>query len=75
MANCAPVLSINLRIGNVDPMIETATVAVATFFATIGPLDVAAMYAALTATGALFLLFYAPCADPASVSWPNRGSG
>lgn len=28
--------------------IETATVAFATFFATIGPLDVAAMYAALT---------------------------
>lgn len=32
-------------------MIETATVALATFFATIGPLDVAAMFAALTATG------------------------
>lgn len=31
-------------------MIETATVAIATFFATIGPLDVAAMYAALTAS-------------------------
>ena len=29
-------------------MIETATVAFATFFATIGPLDVAAMFAALT---------------------------
>jgi multiple antibiotic resistance protein len=29
-------------------IIETATVAFATFFATIGPLDVAAMYAALT---------------------------
>ena len=34
-----------------DPVIiETATVAMATFFATIGPLDVAAVYAALTAT-------------------------
>lgn len=31
-------------------MIETATVALATFFATIGPLDVAAVYAGLTAT-------------------------
>ena len=31
-------------------MIETAGVAMATFFATIGPLDVAAMFAALTAT-------------------------
>lgn len=29
-------------------MLETATVALATFFATIGPLDVAAVYAALT---------------------------
>jgi len=35
-------------------MLETATVALATFFATIGPLDVAAMFAVLTAreTGA-----------------------
>lgn len=34
-----------------DPLItETATVALATFFATIGPLDVAAVYAGLTAT-------------------------
>ena len=34
-----------------DPAIlETATVAMATFFATIGPLDVAAVYAGLTAT-------------------------
>ena len=34
-----------------DPVIiETATVAMATFFATIGPLDVAAVYAGLTAT-------------------------
>ena len=34
-----------------DPVIiETATVAMAAFFATIGPLDVAAVYAALTAT-------------------------
>ena len=34
-----------------DPaIIETATVAMATFFATIGPLDVAAVYAGLTAT-------------------------
>jgi multiple antibiotic resistance protein len=32
-------------------MTETAGVALATFFATIGPLDVAAMFAALTATG------------------------
>lgn len=32
-------------------MIETASVALATFFATIGPVDVAAMFAALTATG------------------------
>lgn len=32
-------------------MIETAGVALATFFATIGPLDVAAMFAALTAAG------------------------
>jgi len=31
-------------------MLETATVALATFFATIGPLDVAAVYAGLTAT-------------------------
>lgn len=31
-------------------MIETATVALATFFATIGPLDVAAVFAALTAS-------------------------
>lgn len=31
-------------------LIETATVALATFFATIGPLDVAAVYAGLTAT-------------------------
>ena len=31
-------------------MLETATVALATFFATIGPPDVAAMYAALTAS-------------------------
>lgn len=31
-------------------MIETATVALAAFFATIGPLDVAAVYAGLTAT-------------------------
>lgn len=31
-------------------IIETATVAMATFFATIGPLDVAAVYAGLTAT-------------------------
>jgi multiple antibiotic resistance protein len=31
-------------------MIETAGVALATFFATIGPLDVAAMYAALTSS-------------------------
>lgn len=31
-------------------IIETATVALATFFATIGPLDVAAVYAGLTAT-------------------------
>lgn len=31
-------------------MIETASVALATFFATIGPLDVAAVYAGLTAT-------------------------
>ena len=30
-------------------MLETASVALATFFATIGPLDVAAMFAALTA--------------------------
>jgi multiple antibiotic resistance protein len=30
-------------------MIETALVAFATFFATIGPVDVAALYAALTA--------------------------
>lgn len=30
-------------------MIETASVALATFFATIGPLDIAAMFAALTA--------------------------
>ena len=30
--------------------IETATVALATFFATIGPLDIAAVYAGLTAT-------------------------
>lgn len=30
-------------------MLETATVALATFFATIGPLDVAAVFAALTA--------------------------
>ena len=30
-------------------MLETATVALATFFATIGPLDVAAMFAVLTA--------------------------
>lgn len=34
-----------------DPLIiETATVSLATFFATIGPLDVAAVYAGLTAT-------------------------
>lgn len=32
-------------------MIATATVALATFFATIGPVDVAAMFAALTAHG------------------------
>ncbi len=32
-------------------MIETAGVALATFFATIGPLDAAAMFAALTAGG------------------------
>ena len=31
-------------------LIETATVALATFFATIGPLDVAAVFAALTAS-------------------------
>ncbi len=31
-------------------MIETASLALATFFATIGPLDVAAMFAALTAS-------------------------
>ena len=31
-------------------MIETASVALATFLATIGPLDIAAIYAALTAT-------------------------
>ncbi|MCI5107187.1 MAG: MarC family protein [Pseudomonadales bacterium] len=31
-------------------MLETATVALATFFATIGPLDVAAVFAALTAS-------------------------
>ena len=31
------------------PMMETAVLALATFFATIGPLDVAAMFAALTA--------------------------
>jgi len=31
-------------------MIETATLALATFFATIGPIDVAVMFAALTAT-------------------------
>jgi len=31
-------------------VIETATVALATFFASIGPLDVAAVYAGLTAT-------------------------
>lgn len=31
-------------------MIETAGIALATFFATIGPIDVAAMFAALTAT-------------------------
>ena len=30
-------------------MVETAIVTLATFFATIGPLDVAAMFAALTA--------------------------
>ena len=30
-------------------VIETATVGLATFFATIGPLDVAAVFAALTA--------------------------
>jgi len=33
-----------------EVIIETATVAMATFFATIGPLDVAAVYAGLTAT-------------------------
>jgi len=32
-------------------MIETAILALATFFATIGPIDVAAVFAALTATG------------------------
>ena len=32
-------------------MIETASLALATFFATIGPIDVAAVFAALTATG------------------------
>lgn len=32
-------------------MIETASLALATFFATIGPLDVAAVFAALTVTG------------------------
>lgn len=32
-------------------MIETASVALATFFATIGPIDVAAVFATLTATG------------------------
>jgi multiple antibiotic resistance protein len=30
-------------------MIETASVALATFFATVGPLDVAMIFAALTA--------------------------
>jgi multiple antibiotic resistance protein len=33
-------------------IIETAAVALATFFATVGPIDVAAMYAALTASSA-----------------------
>lgn len=32
-------------------MIETASLALATFFATIGPIDVAAVFATLTATG------------------------
>lgn len=32
-------------------MIETASLALATFFATIGPIDVVAVFAALTATG------------------------
>jgi len=34
-------------------MIETASLALATFFATIGPIDVAAVFAALTATGTI----------------------
>jgi multiple antibiotic resistance protein len=36
--------------GDVSSIIETAGVALATFFATIGPIDVAAMFAALTSS-------------------------
>src|SRR3546814_17201501 len=44
-APCQDAAALPLR---VPPMIETALVALTTFFATIGPLDVAALFAALT---------------------------
>ena len=49
-------------------LLETATVALATFFATIGPLDVAAVFADCALKGLDSLLFIRGC----SVAWLVR---